>query len=437
LRRDPAEDGTRTFWVALLHSTPGRAAVGASGLTISSAVAQLGTFVSFVIVARIVNRSDLGAYASGMAIASVVVGGPGSGLPLFAMREVPAGRGGRAFVRRLVFLQLLVTCAGTAVAAALGGLLIGGRLGIGVAGAAGLSQVAISLLALAAALHISAGRYLPASVGRLVLGLGSAAVTAMMLAIGVGVVGAAGSIAIAGAAPALFLLATRPSDDQSAGGTGPSGPIRPWTFVGIGSVSGGYQRVDSVVLLAVSSSIAVGAYAAAYRFVGLFTLIITNFGAVWVSWLAGTSDIGEAWLARRRQVTLLLAGVVVPVAAFSIVFMHQLVALLYGEHLDGVVSPARILMLSVVAAAFYWPAVGYLTATGRESAWLKLLAGSVMADAIAVALLGRHWGATGAAASFLLVEIVTLTAVTWLSRSAAVRQAKGNRYSVGRATQNK
>lgn len=420
------------FIAGLMRGFPARAAAGAGSLMVSSALAQIGTFVSFVIVARLLDQAALGDYAAGMAIASVVVGGPGSGLPMFILRELPARGIDRGLTRSLVLVQLAITAGGGVLGALLGAILIGGWLGFAVAGAAGLSQAVISVLAVGASLHVARGRYVPAALVRGFAGLASAVVTIALVRMGAGIVGASASFAVAGILPAIYLIATDDADPAAPGGTGRVLPPF-WTFVGIGSISGGYQRVDSIVLLAVSTPLAVGAYAAAYRFVGLFVLIIMSFGAVWVSWLAGTGDIRSAWLARRRQVTALLAGAVVPLAVVSAVLMPQLVALVYGDALDGAVLPARILMLSVIASALYWPAVGFVTAIGRESVWLKVLCASVLADAAAVAVLGSRWGASGAAIAWLLIEVLTLLAMSWLSRASGGTNPGAQHERTGRS----
>jgi O-antigen/teichoic acid export membrane protein len=101
------------------------------------------------------------------------------------------------------------------------------------------------------------------------------------------------------------------------------------------------------------------------------------------------------------------------------------IRLVYGSSFVSAVTPARLLLLSILPLALYLPSAAALTAAGRERTWMKIQACGLLVDVVLVAILGSRHGANGAALAWLLSElsvfgIVTLVLARW--RPGAARE---------------
>jgi O-antigen/teichoic acid export membrane protein len=387
--------------------------VGAAGaLSFARGLTQLGTFGAGLLVARYLGPDTFGQYAVLLAISTIVVSGPGSGIPVLAQRESAAGRATKDMVRGLLAATLLATTVGVSALAVAGHLLIGGSGGALDGLFAGGSAVILSVAALGSAINSGHGHFRSAAAGEAMIGLLLPTVTACSLLLGLGLGGALGALLVGAAPGALFLVgaARRASD---TGSHGPSSSLKGYLsratpFAALGLANGGYGRLDTVVLRLVAGSTTAGLYAAAYRILAPMAILLSGFGSVFFSRLLAS---GPAWRAIHRRGRWMLLTAISPLIVVAILAAPLLVKVVYGPNFSGAATPARILAVSVIPLALYWPSAHALNAFGRQRTWTGILLGGLGLDALLVALLGRWWGADGTALAWVFTEVIVLAAV--------------------------
>jgi O-antigen/teichoic acid export membrane protein len=180
------------------------------------------------------------------------------------------------------------------------------------------------------------------------------------------------------------------------------------SFVALGLASGGYARVDTVLLSVVASPATVGLYAAAYRLMGPLQLFLSAFGTVFFSRASRARGVGADWrhLNRRGQVVLLI--VLTPLVVVGVVVAPLAVRLLFGPSYGDAALPARILLITMIPVAWSWPSGHTLNALDRQHVWILILLAGILLDAVLVLSLGHALGATGAAIAWLVVEAATV-----------------------------
>jgi O-antigen/teichoic acid export membrane protein len=391
---------------------------------VGTGIARLGSLAAAVIVARSLGRADLGRYAAIAAIGAIVVSGPGGGLPIMAIRDVASGRAGRSFASHAARAELLVT----AIASCLGILavmvIVGGKDAAQLGLVVGLGNMTLVQVSLATSLGL--GLKLHSLVIGLQVAQGVLLPMATLVAVhfGLGLPGALGAFAIAGipCATAGFWALRDPLRRLSGDSDNRHLFWRSKSFLGLGAVNGGYQRVDSVVTLAAAGAIATGTYASAYRVLGPFDLLEAGFAQVFYPRLSAMEAGTAAWDAIRRRATLLYTFVVVPPAALAFILMPLIILTLFGPTFRSSITPARILMLSLVPGALYWPDALALSACGRESVVLFIFLISTVLDVVLVIVLAGRWGATGAAWAWVVTELSLWLGVKIAIRSQMVRR---------------
>ena len=401
-----------------LHRLPRRAIAVTGGLVASGAIFQASLFLTTVLVARTLGSAELGRYAVAHAIGSIFVSGLGSGVPILALRETAADGLGRPFLTKILQTELLVTGAGTTAAACVGWFVLGGFTGLGLGALAGTAYVVLTQLSLLSAVHAGMHRYRSAALARAGCGCMVVILTPAALSADLGIAGVLASLAVAGGISAAWLLWSaykHASVDRGPDASRLFARSRP--FVGLGLISGGYQRIDALVVLVVTSASVAGIYASAYRMLSPFMLVATGFGTVFLSRLSSTREVDAGWHRVRRRGTRMFAATVLPLALIVFLAMPQLVNWFYGPQFSSAITPGRILVLSIIPYAFYLPNVHALNAAGQERHLLGVLATSVALEVVLMAVLSHAYGAVGAAWAWLLTELLVLTGVWWTMRS--------------------
>ncbi len=397
---------------------PTRAMASAGSLVAARGMAQLGMFTATVSVARGLGRSGLGTYAVVTSIGALVVGSFGSGVPALALREIAAGRGGGAFLRRLAQVEVVMTAVATLGCAVLCAVFVGGWAGFGYGLLVGLAYILTSMVLLGSAARAGRGQYRRAAMGEGLMGVVQAVATVGALAAGWGLEGALAAIALGALAGALSLWCGLRLGAGSA--TPPPGRRmlrQSLPFVGLGLANGGYLRMDAIVVGAVATSEILGVYSAGYRALGPFSLVASGFGTVFYARLSRSSPEGGEWHRVRRQGRLMLVALIAPAVAVAFVAMPRVVAWIYGPEFSAATGPARILLLSVLALAWYWPDAHALNAAGRERTWVLILASGVVLDVALVVAFVPHLGAAGAAWAWVATECFLLVGVSLAARS--------------------
>jgi O-antigen/teichoic acid export membrane protein len=397
--------------------------VSAAGLTAARALTQAGVFISAVAVARSLGPGSFGKYSFVLSLAGLTAGGLGAGLPVLAIRETAAGRGGAELNGRLLLSQLVATGVGTVALGLVGYLFLGGTGGMIEGLLAGAVYIGFSMVTLGSSLQAGRQRYLRPVLGESVTGIACASFTIASLSLGLGVLGAIASLAI-GTVVGISVLWWGVPLAVTAGARAIVDSLRQATpFLALGILSAGYLRIDTVVLGLVASQATVGIYSAAYRILGPFALLLSGFGTVFYSRLSMSGRSAVEWHRVRRQARALLLATLVPLVVVGFLAAPWLVERVYGPSFSSALLPTRILLISVIPLALYWPAAHALNAAGRERTWTLLLAALMAADAGLVVLLGHPLGATGAALAWLIAESLLLVLITpithWLKAPAA------------------
>jgi O-antigen/teichoic acid export membrane protein len=397
----------------LYRRLPHRAIRASGGLALTGGVFQLSLFVATVLVARSLGRSELGRYSVAIAIGTVVVGGIGGGLPVFALRETASGRIDQRFVRQIVRTDLVVTGIAAAVAALLGALLLGGTKGLVLGAIAGASSVFLNLVALLNAIHAGLHRFRTAAIGFVASGFTVTACTVASLGLHLGTRGAVASVGVSQAMLAAWLwLGLRDRLPIDAGTDSSRLFARSRALMGAGLMNGGYQRVDSLLVLTVKGAATAGIYNSAYRMLGPFSLLSSGFGTVFFARLAGLEPAGLQWHEMRRRATRLLVVVMLPLLVVVFAFMPVIVRTVYGPVFGPAVVPARVLILSLIPTTLYLPGAHSLNAAGRERTFLLVVALAIAVQIPLMLLLTSRYGATGAAVAWLTSEVLGLIGVT-------------------------
>ena len=396
-----------------LHRLPVKAIAAIGSLTFAGGTYQAALFATTVMVARMLGRADLGRYAVSLAIGTVIVSGVGGGLPVFALREVAAHGADRRFVRNLLRTALTATGIATVAAATVGLLLLKGFSGFALGGLAGVCNVVLSLVAAVNAVHSGLLNFRAVVIGQVAGACALVLATFGALHAGWGLPGAIASLGITQLITLSWLLWSLRGRLSDHAVVEPSGLFaRSRALMGVGLFYGGYQRIDSLVILAVTSSATAGVYTAAYRLLGPFSLAAGGFGTVFFARLAAVAPGSQDWDRLRRKGANLLALAVAPVALIMLILMPTIVRTLYGSEFMSAVLPARILILSLVPSTLYLPSAHAMNAARRERALFTVMAGSILLQIPLMMVLASRYGATGAAIAWLLTETVALAGIS-------------------------
>jgi O-antigen/teichoic acid export membrane protein len=382
-------------------------------LTVGSGAVQLGSLLAAVVVGRELGRAPLGRYATTLAIGSVVVRGAGSGVPAMTLRDAAAGRVGRLYVGRAVRSEFLVTAVATGVAATVVAGVVGGAGGVELGLLSGLANMALAQLGLATAIAIGLQRHLLVVVAQGLLGLTLPVLTLLAVRADWGVRGALLSQLVAAAAAASMVFWRQRRQIRTlAEGVESKGLLwRSRSFLGLGLLNTGYERADSVVLLSVAGASAAGVYAAAYRFLGPFNLLGNGFGQVFFPRLSRIGAGTDEWRRMRRRGRRLYGLAIIPPALVAAAVMPLLLVAIFGPSFRSAVTPARILMLSVVPRALYWPEALGMLSSGNEATVLYLFLCSTVFDVALVAALAGPLGPAGTAWAWVATELLLLAGI--------------------------
>lgn len=399
----------------------------AAGLTAARALTQAGVFISAVAVARALGPGSFGKYSFVLSLAALSAGGLGAGLPVLAIRETAAGRGGADLNGRLLVSQLVATGIGTAGLGLLGYLFLGGSGGMAEGLLAGAVYVGFSLVTLGSSVQAGRQRYLRPVLGESVTGVACASFTILSLSLGLGVLGAIASLAI-GTVVGISVLWWDVPLTLTVRARAIADSLRQATpFLALGILSAGYLRIDTVVLGLVASQSTVGIYSAAYRILGPFALLLSGFGTVFYSRMSLGGRSAREWHGMRRQARALLFVTLVPLVIAGFLAAPWLIDRVYGNSFSSALLPTRVLLCSVVPLALYWPAAHALNAAGRERTWTLLLAALMATDATLVVLLGHSLGATGAALAWLIAESLLLLLISPIAHRLKAPEAAAGR----------
>lgn len=179
-----------------------------------------------------------------------------------------------------------------------------------------------------------------------------------------------------------------------------------------------YYRADSAMLTPLRGAAQTGLYGAAFRLFDTASFVTSVFGSVFSPRLmqAGANDREEL----RRQSGLAIKAMsalgLVAAVGFAVT-AEPVVQLLYGDDFAGAVTPLRILGIALGLSFVATPLTWALIAVDRQAvvARTSIVAAVVNVAANVVAI--PMWGASGAAATTSLTEIVVLAILSFEFRA--------------------
>lgn len=192
-----------------------------------------------------------------------------------------------------------------------------------------------------------------------------------------------------------------------------------------------YNRLDIVLVAALTTAFQAGLYAPASRVQDAFLLLPASLGLVALPVVAHTWRRSHAAVRRQvRRFVILGFLITMPVALAVAVFAPSILRLVLGEEYVGSAGPVRIMIWSVVLTALTAPLVAGLAGIGRARDTTKVFAAAFTTALVAHLSLDWWWGATGAAVATLSRDPVALGVAIVLSRRAGLLSEHGDESPV-------
>jgi len=398
-----------------LGRRPRRKWAAAPALLGSRLVFQGALYGLTILVARTTELGEFGSFAASFSLAGLLVGGPCNGLGVYVARTTARGTS----------VELLSVIRTMSVFAAVG------ITGLGIlsivltaldpltAGSCGLFFFSLSIANLVSGLNTAVGRPYLAAVLELSTGLTLMCLVALCAIAGTGIpllltIAAVGVLAVT-----TVVWRSRPSSEPRIYANEERMSLRRLfrrsiPFIAMGSASAGYARLDVALAAIATSSTVVAPYAAASRLLGPVALIGSTFGSLFLPIAVAAGDQDIRGILRRARVSL--GAVLIPIAVVLAVAATPLMSLVYGAEYASGASALRILAISVIPYAWYWPGAHLLNSRGREWRWLAILAAVLSVNAILVFILTPQLQAAGIAIAWLITETCTAMLVIWQLR---------------------
>ncbi len=179
-----------------------------------------------------------------------------------------------------------------------------------------------------------------------------------------------------------------------------------------------YSYIDSVMLSRLATDAELGVYGVAYKLTFAFQFLPMSFAA------AVYPAMADYYVRDRKKLGTIFSEslkylliVVVPLACGIAMLAEPIIHTVYGKAFFGAVLPLQILIFSLIFAFLYWPAGSLMNACDRQVRNTTVLGVTMVVNIIMNAFLIPRFGATGAAISALVGNIVL-----W---GGAMTQARG------------
>jgi O-antigen/teichoic acid export membrane protein len=400
---------------AVVGLIPIRAVQSSAQLLGGRAFPLIGALLAGILVARTEGPSSFGLYTASFALCSLTVGGATSGLPILLLRRSAEGNIDSSTLKRAVLYQLGASCVAIPASAILGSVIFDGSRGFYATLFAATYFAVTNLATMGQNVHGGRRHFWRVAGADMVAGALYPALTALALALGYGVPGALLALAVAAAVSCLVAWTALPTFPM-AGRASSLKVLDGMTFTAFGLAKAGYGRLDAVILSIVAGPAVVGYYSAAYRLLGPFVLGGAAFATVYFTHLSHAVSDPERWMRVRRHGALLLfMAAFIGMVSVSLV-VPKVVDVLYGEGFSPAIAPARILMLSIIPWALYWPRLLELASVHQETRATVSLTIRMVVDVVLVVSIGARFGAVAAAWAWVASEFATLLTLSLLSR---------------------
>ncbi|MGZ3586609.1 MAG: oligosaccharide flippase family protein [Candidatus Limnocylindrales bacterium] len=184
-----------------------------------------------------------------------------------------------------------------------------------------------------------------------------------------------------------------------------------------GLLSIAYNRLDVILVAALTTASQLAAYAPASRIQDALYILPTAIASLSLPYLSRLADHEDATSEMTRMMRRLWAlglAFAVPLAFILIAFMPEAISAVLGSEYELAVGPSRILVWSMPLAVIGGPLLAYLIAVGRG---VETTIAFAVAFVVSVTLhLSLDWwlGATGAAIASLARDGANVAVAAWL-----------------------
>jgi O-antigen/teichoic acid export membrane protein len=182
-----------------------------------------------------------------------------------------------------------------------------------------------------------------------------------------------------------------------------------------------YNRLDVVIVAALTSAGQFAAYAPASRMQDALYLLPSSLSVVAVPVLARYAsgrDVSRHMAALVRKLWIGGAALAIPGSIVLFVLMPQVISLLLGSAYAGSAAPTRILMWSMLLAVFGAPLLGVLIALDRGVDTTRAFAAAFCVSLVLHCSLDWWLGAMGAAIASLSRDAANVVVAAFYARRA-------------------
>lgn len=188
--------------------------------------------------------------------------------------------------------------------------------------------------------------------------------------------------------------------------------VNPWrnaSFFGLATLANTSQSLDLPLLSLSGGPLAAGIYGAVNRWTQPMSLLANAFSAAAAPYVSKSGNIIHAWNHVRKAIWMLVAAIVLCgiIAAAS----PLIVGLLLGSSYQDSITALRLLAIATIFSIVAQPLSVVLQSLGRDGFVAGVLASAVVIQLALVVFLGASLKATGAAASYLIVEALQFAAI--------------------------
>ncbi|WP_171041341.1 polysaccharide biosynthesis C-terminal domain-containing protein [Sinomonas susongensis] len=188
--------------------------------------------------------------------------------------------------------------------------------------------------------------------------------------------------------------------------------INPWrgaSFYGLATLANTSQALDLPVLSLAGGATAAGIYGAVNRWTQPMSLLANAFSTAAAPLISRAGNIVDAWKHLRKAMWMLAAAIVL--SGGIAVASPLIIELLLGASYEDSIAALRLLAVATIFSIVAQPLSVVLQSLGRDRFVAGVLAGAVLIQLALVMALGSQLRATGAAISYLVVEVLQFIAM--------------------------
>jgi O-antigen/teichoic acid export membrane protein len=410
-----------------LVSTRNRRLRTTLGLTAARLVVAVGGMATLVVATRALGTAAFGAWATAMAVTSLLVLAMDLGLTTVGARELTRAEGQRSgTLATLAVLSLSLGFTAAGVGALLAQSVYPGADGALVRHALAWMLCALPVNGLIVTLNarlIAAQRAFKTGVAAAIGAVASVAIAGLTVVFAWGLGGIVGAYLVGTVVSACALYAmSRPVDlsfREADRATAKSLLLEALPLGGSNALSAAYQRADLLMLSVLASNTQLAYYAVAYRVVDV-SLMLAAY--VFVPFLPELSRVVPSSVAGRKlmnEATRTMEYLSWPFVAGVLGFAPEIVRVLGGPQLGGAEAPLRILATGVALAHLRSILGNSMVAFDAQRVLVRLMVVILAVNVGLNLVVIPRWGSIGAACVYAASEALGLACQAFLFRRIA------------------